>query len=71
MIERHYKAAEIAELLSISERGAYYLMECRKLAFVQIGKSKRVPESDLDRYLTENTQRPTTLEGILSRRGAA
>ena len=43
--------AEVAELLRVSSMTVYRLIKAGDLAAVRIGKSFRVREDDVDRYL--------------------
>lgn len=44
-------AKEVAELLKISERKAYDLMERRELPVIQIGRLVRVTKEDLTNFI--------------------
>lgn len=41
---------EVAEVLGISDDSVYRLIRKGKLAAIQIGRSKRIKQSDLDNY---------------------
>ena len=45
------KMEQVAELLGVHPATAYRLLEAGKLAFYQIGGSKRVDPDDLEAYL--------------------
>ena len=48
---RFMTVAEVAELLRVSSMTVYRLIKAGDLAAVRIGKSFRVREDDVDRYL--------------------
>ena len=43
--------AEVASLLRVSTMTVYRLIKASELGAVRIGKSYRIPEEDIDRYL--------------------
>lgn len=48
---RFLTAAEVAELLRVSTMTVYRLIKAGDIAAVRVGKSYRVREDDVDRYL--------------------
>ena len=48
---RFLTAAEVAELLRVSTMTVYRLIKAGQLPAVRVGKSYRVREDDVDRYL--------------------
>ena len=48
---RFLTAAEVAALLRVSTMTVYRLIKAGQLAAVRVGKSYRVREDDVDRYL--------------------
>jgi excisionase family DNA binding protein len=46
---------EVAEFLSVSRAKLYLMMDAGHLAYVKLGKSRRVRWSDVDHLVTENT----------------
>jgi excisionase family DNA binding protein len=48
---RFLTAAEVADLLRVSTMTVYRLIKAGDLAAVRVGKSYRVREDDVDRYL--------------------
>jgi excisionase family DNA binding protein len=48
---RFMTVAEVAELLRVSSMTVYRLIKAGDLAAVRVGKSFRVREDDVDRYL--------------------
>lgn len=48
---RFLTAAEVAELLRVSTMTVYRLIKSGEIAAVRVGKSYRVREDDVDRYL--------------------
>jgi excisionase family DNA binding protein len=48
---RFLTAAEVAELLRVSTMTVYRLIKAGEIAAVRVGKSYRVLEEDVDRYL--------------------
>ncbi|HUQ62956.1 MAG TPA: helix-turn-helix domain-containing protein [Acidimicrobiales bacterium] len=48
---RFLTAAEVAELLRVSTMTVYRLIKAGEIAAVRVGKSYRVREDDVDRYL--------------------
>ncbi len=48
---RFLTPAEVAELLRVSSMTVYRLIKAGQLASVRVGKSYRVREDDVDRYL--------------------
>jgi excisionase family DNA binding protein len=48
---RFLTAAEVAELLRVSTMTGYRLIKAGQLPAVRVGKSYRVREDDVDRYL--------------------
>ena len=52
-------AEEIAELLHIIRSFAYKLIRNGEIPSIQIGKSVRVRQQDLETYISENISAPT------------
>ena len=57
MVENHVQArfltvAEVAALMRVSTMTVYRLIKAGDLASVRVGKSYRVREDDVDRYLS-------------------
>jgi len=50
---RFLTAGEVAELLRVSTMTVYRIIKAGELAAVRVGKSYRVRETDVDRYLAE------------------
>ena len=48
---RFFTVAEAAELMRVSTMTVYRLIKAGQLASVRVGKSYRVREDDVDRYL--------------------
>jgi excisionase family DNA binding protein len=55
MIERHYKTAEVAWLLSVNQETVRRLAARGKLGFVRLGAELRFPESAIREYLDRQT----------------
>jgi excisionase family DNA binding protein len=45
--------AEVANLLRVSNMTVYRIIEAGELGAVRVGRSYRIREEDLDRYLSE------------------
>lgn len=56
MIERHYRTAEIAELLSCHPETILRLAQQGRLRSVRIGHDRRYPESAVQDFLAANTE---------------
>ena len=54
---RFLTVAEVASLLRVSTMTVYRLIKADDLPAVRIGKSYRVPEDDVDRYLASRYTR--------------
>lgn len=52
-----YKPAEAAELLSISERSLWSLMNEGRITPIKIGRSVRYPHAELERFLSVELER--------------
>ena len=50
-IEKHYTAREVAELLSLDYETVLQKAQTGEIPSIQIGRLRRIPESDLQRYL--------------------
>jgi excisionase family DNA binding protein len=50
---RYLTVAEVARMLRVSNMTVYRLVNAGELAAVRVGKSYRVREDDLDKYLAE------------------
>jgi excisionase family DNA binding protein len=55
VIERHYKTAEVASLLSVNPETVRRLAARGKLRFVRMGAELRFPESAIREYLDKQT----------------
>jgi excisionase family DNA binding protein len=58
VVENHVQArfltvAEVAALMRVSTMTVYRLIKAGELASVRVGKSYRVREDDVDRYLSD------------------
>jgi excisionase family DNA binding protein len=51
MLARIYTVAEIAEILRVSPRSVYRLIEDGDLRAVPVGRLKRIPEGALEEFL--------------------
>jgi excisionase family DNA binding protein len=49
------RVAAVAERLSLSRSGVYSLMDKGLLAYVKLGKSRRIPAEAVDRLIEEST----------------
>ena len=47
---------EAAEALSVSRSSVYRLFEARQLAWVQIGGSRRVASTEIERFIAAHTE---------------
>jgi len=56
MIERHYKTAEVAELLSVHTETVLRLAQRGEIRSVRIGNDRRYPESAIREFLERNTE---------------
>ncbi len=62
---RFYKASEIAAILQISRALAYQLIATGQLSAVRFGRTVRVRQEDLDRFIqTSSTEQSTDLPVI-------
>ena len=52
---RCLKVMKVAELLGISRAQVYKLMEAGQLAYVKIGKSRRIPWEAIEELVQKNT----------------
>jgi excisionase family DNA binding protein len=50
-------ASQVAERLNTSKSFAYSLMKKREIPVVQIGKSVRVRQEDLEEFILENVEK--------------
>jgi len=50
---------EIAEILNVSRSFAYQLMRTGEIPTVHIGRSVRVRQQDLERFIEENLSNPS------------
>lgn len=55
MIVSLLKAADVARILNISRSQAYQLMQRGDIPTVRMGRSVRVREEDLERFILDNT----------------
>ncbi len=63
-VERHLTVAQVAELLSTSERFPRRLIAERRIRFVRVGRHIRIPESALHEFLAAGA-----VERVISKRG--
>jgi predicted DNA-binding transcriptional regulator AlpA len=68
-IDRHLTAEDIMVKLGISRSRAYEVM--REMPRVKFGKSVRVSEAELERWLKQRTIQPLTREPLMSRTAEA
>jgi excisionase family DNA binding protein len=52
-VERLLKVGEVVDRLQVSRSTVYELMARSELASVSIGRSRRIPEAELDRFIRE------------------
>ena len=57
VIERHYKTAELAELLSVHEETVLRLARRGELRSVRVGSERRFPESAIRDYLERTSEK--------------
>lgn len=50
---RFFTVAEVAELMRVSNMTVYRLIKAGDLGAVRVGKSYRIREDDIDRYLAK------------------
>lgn len=55
--------AEVAEMLRVSTMTVYRLIRTGELPAVRVGRSYRVKQADLERYLEEQMVRPDDVPG--------
>lgn len=55
---RLLRANEVAEVLGVSRATAYSMMAAGILPTVRIGRSVRCPDTELKRWVAQNTARP-------------
>jgi excisionase family DNA binding protein len=48
------RVADAVRFLSVSRSKLYQLMDARKLAYLKLGRSRRIPRSELTRLINEN-----------------
>lgn len=48
-----YRPGEVADLTGLSRTTVYSLMRSGELGFVSIGRARRVPRSEVERWLSE------------------
>ena len=58
--ERLLTVAEVAEMLSTSERFPRRLIEQRRIRFVRVGRHVRIPESALREFIAAGLVEPIT-----------
>jgi excisionase family DNA binding protein len=56
VIERHYRPAEVAELLGIHVETLRRLALRREIRFVWVGRDRRYPESAIAEFLRRNAE---------------
>ena len=62
--------AEVASLMRVSTMTVYRLIKAGDLGAVRVGKSYRIREDDVDRYLASRTPRPADASPARARRRA-
>jgi excisionase family DNA binding protein len=67
LIERHYKTAEVAELLSVHTETVLRLAQRGEIRSVRIGHDRRYPESAIREFLDRHTE-GAVVASIASRR---
>ena len=71
VIERHYRTAEVAELLSCHPETILRLAQRGQLRSVRIGHDRRYPESAVQEFLDANTEgRPARVASLAGKRNA-
>ena len=50
------KPQEVADLLGVGRSSIYRLMTNGQIAYVRIGSDRRIPATELDRFITDNLQ---------------
>ena len=60
-VERLLTVAEVAELLSTSERFPRRLITERRIRFVHVGRHVRIPESALAEFIESGLVEPITI----------
>ncbi len=60
-VERLLTVAEVAELLSTSERFPRRLIAERRIRFVHVGRHARIPESALAEFIESGLVEPVTV----------
>ncbi|RSS09988.1 helix-turn-helix domain-containing protein [Streptomyces sp. WAC08401] len=58
MADRYLTVAQVAELLSTTERFPRRLIAERRIAFVKVGRHVRIPESAVNAFIDANTVQP-------------
>jgi len=48
-----YKVSEVAKIFNVSRRTAYRWLEEKQMKAVKIGKTLRVPKSEIEKYMQE------------------
>jgi excisionase family DNA binding protein len=69
LTDRLLSVAQVAEILGTTERFPRRLIAERRITFVRVGRSVRIPESAVQEYIRANTVEPITLRS--TRRGRA
>jgi len=59
-METIYTIPEVAEYLKMSKSKVYDLVKRQKIPYIRIGRNVRIRQSDLDKWLEEQT-RPRSL----------
>ncbi len=56
MNEIFYTIPEVAQTLKLSKSKVYYLVQTGKLPHIRIGKNVRIKESDLHRWIDQQSE---------------
>lgn len=54
---RLYSISEVARLLGIGKTSLYKMMDEGKIGFITLSKQKKISQSELERFIKENTIR--------------
>jgi excisionase family DNA binding protein len=54
---KHFRVAEVAQKLGVGRSTVYELCERGDLGYVHVGRSIRIPEDELETYLTTHRHR--------------
>lgn len=54
-----YRPDEAADVIGVSRTTVYALMRDGALGFVRVGRARRIPRAELERWVAENTTSTT------------